>query len=132
MSKRCKYSLVFKSQYIFRGFKITGLCMDDKRLVVVLGHSNKSPLCPRCGRTVSVIEGEHVRVVRDLDVAGLRCFLQYPEYKVHCRCGHRGFEKIGFVREYSRCTRRFEEWVSMFCPHMSSDLRNGLACSVRI
>jgi transposase len=58
-------------------------------------------------------------MTRDLDVSELHCYLQYSVYKVGCRCGRRGFEKIDFCREYSCCTIRFEEWVARFCPHMS-------------
>ncbi len=119
MSKRCKYSMVFRKMYNFRGFKINGMFTIGEELIVVLDHSRKRPVCPRCGRSVKQVEEEHVRVIRDLDVSGLRCYLQYPVCKVNCRCGHRGFEKIDFCREYSRCTIRFEEWVAGFCPHMS-------------
>jgi transposase len=111
--------MVFRKMYNFRGFKIDGMFMGGEELIVVLDHSRKRPVCPRCGRHVKQIEEEHVRSVRDLDVSGLRCHLQFPVYKVHCRCGHRGFEKIDFCREYSRCTTRFEEWVAGLCPHMS-------------
>jgi transposase len=61
----------------------------------------------------------YVRSVRDLDVGGLHCYLQFPVYKICCKCGHRGFEKLDFVREYARCTRRFEEYVARLCNYMS-------------
>lgn len=118
MGKRCKYSLVFKNQYNFRGFKITGISHDDEQLLIELRRSKKPPVCPRCGRRVKRVEEEHVRVVRDLDFGSLRCYVQFSQYKIYCRCGHRGHEKIDFVREYSRCTRRLEKHVALLCQFM--------------
>ncbi|CAJ36557.1 ISL3-like element ISArch13 family transposase [Methanocella arvoryzae] len=119
MGKRCKYSLVFKSQFNFKGFKIAGISHDDERLLVELERSGRPSLCPRCGRRVKRVEDEYVRVVRDLDLGCLRCYVQFPQYKIFCRCGHRGHEKLEFVREYSRCTKRLEKHVSVLCKHMS-------------
>ena len=60
-----------------------------------------------------------MRVVRDLDYGCLHGYVQFSQYKIFCRCGHRGHEKIDFVREYSRCTKRQEKHVAMLCMHMS-------------
>jgi len=76
-------------------------------------------VCPRCGRRAKRVEEEHVRVVRDLDFGCLRCYVQFSQYKIYCRCGHRGHEKIDFVREYSRCMKRMEKQVAVLCKHMS-------------
>src|SRR4030042_2501783 len=119
MGKRCKYSLVFKSQYNFKGFKIAGISHDDLSLVVELKRSKRPPICPRCGRRAKRVEEEHVRVVRDLDFGGLRGYVQFSQYKSYCRCGHRGHEKQDLVREFSRCTIREEEHVAVLCQHMS-------------
>lgn len=118
MGKRCKYSLVFKSQYNLSGFKIAGISHDDRQLLVELKRSRQPPVCPRCGRRAKRVEAEHVRVVRDLDFGNLRCYVQFSQYKIYCRCGFRGHEKIDFVREYSRCTKRLEEHVAVLCQYM--------------
>jgi transposase len=119
MGKRCKYSLVFDRLYNFVGFKIVGIELVEDHFLVVLGRSGKLPVCSRCGGRVKRVEEEIVRVVRDLDFCGLHCFVQFSQYKIFCRCcGHRGHEKLDFVREYSHCTRRLEKHVAMLCVHM--------------
>lgn len=119
MGKRCEYAKVFKSQYNFPGLKISGIFLNGEELVVLFERSKRRPVCPRCGRMVKRVEDVYVRCVRDLDVGGLHCYLQYPEYKIFCKCGHRGFERLDFVREYGRCTRRYEGYVARLCDYMS-------------
>ncbi len=118
MGKRCKYSLVFKSLYNFKGFKIAGIGHDDECLLVELRRSGRPSVCPCCGRRVKRVEEEHVRVVRDLDFGCLRCYVQFSQYKIYCLCGHRGHEKLDLVREYSRCMKRLEDHVAMLCRYM--------------
>lgn len=119
MSKQGKYRRVFNTLYCFRGFKISGVEQCEGLVLVVLKRSGRRPVCPRCGRTCKKVEGEYVRSVRDHDLAGLSCYVQFSEYKLSCRCGYRGYEKLDWVREHSHCTRRFEDRVAMLCDHMS-------------
>ncbi len=119
MSKQGKYQRVFNTLYCFRGFKISGVEQCEGLVLVILKRSKKRPICPRCGRCCKKIEDEYVRSVRDLDLGGLSCYVQFPEYKLFCRCGYRGYEKLDWVREHSHCTRRFEDRVAMLCDHMS-------------
>ncbi|HMK46405.1 MAG TPA: ISL3 family transposase [Methanocella sp.] len=117
MSRRCEYGKVFKNLYCFQGFKIDGINLDGL-LVISLGRTGLRPRCPVCGKSCRA-ESVYLRRVRDFDIAGKSCYLEFPEYKVKCRCGHRGMEKLGFVRPYSHCTRRYEEFVALLCDHMS-------------
>lgn len=119
MSKQGKYRRVFNTLYCFRGFKISGVEQCEGLVLVLLKRSKKRPVCPRCGRSCKKVEGEYVRSVRDLDMGGLSCYVQFSEFKLFCRCGYRGYERLDWVREYSHCTRRFEERVAMLCDHMS-------------
>lgn len=103
--------------YRFRGFKIDGIRLDDV-LILILGRTKKKSLCPVCGKRCRG-ESVYVRRVRDHGFAGMPCYLEFPEYKVCCRCGHRGMERLDFVRPYSHCTARYENTVALFCDHMS-------------
>lgn len=105
--------------YCFRGFKIGGVEQCEGLVLVVLKRSKRMPVCPRCHRSCKRVEDEYVRSVRDLDLGGLSCFVQFGEFKLNCRCGYRGYEKLDWVRENSHCTRRFEDRVAMLCDHMS-------------
>lgn len=119
MSKQGKYRRVFGNLYNFPGFKISGIEQCEGLVVVLLSRSKRRPVCPECGRSCKRVEGGYVRSVRDLDIGGSRCFIQFSEFKVNCRCGYRGFERLDWVREYSHCTRRFEKSVARLCDYMS-------------
>jgi transposase len=119
MRKQGKYRWVFNTLYCFRGFKIGGVEQCDGLVLVVLKRSKRRPVCPRRGRSCNRIEAEYVRSARDLDLGGLSCFVQFSEFKLNCRCGYRGYERLDWVREHSHCTRRFEDRVAMLCDHMS-------------
>ena len=127
MSNRGKYRKVFSNLYNFRGFKIDGVEQSEGVVVVLLGRSKRRPVCPRCGRLCKHVEDVYVRSVRDFDIAGNRCYVQFSECKVRCRCGYRGFERLDWIREYSHCTRRFEGQVAMLCDHMSVKEVSGIA-----
>ncbi len=103
--------------YRFKGFKITGISLDDL-IVVSLGRTRNRPRCPVCGKRCRP-ESVYTRTVRDFDLAGRPCYLEFPEFKVNCRCDHRGMEQLDFIRPYSHCTRRYEDWVAVLCDHMS-------------
>ena len=60
-----------------------------------------------------------MRSVSDLDMGGCQCHVQFSSFKLNCRCGHRGYERLDWVREYSHCTRRFEARVARLCDYMS-------------
>ena len=96
MNRRCEYAKVFKNLYCFKGFKIDGIRLDGP-IVISLGRSKKKPRCPACGKSCG-IESVYSRRVRDFDVAGKPCYLEFSEFKLKCECGHRGMEQLDFVR----------------------------------
>lgn len=89
MSKRGKYHKVFSNLYNFPGFKISGVEQCEDLVVVLLSGSKRRPVCPRCGCKCKRVEGEYVRSVQGLDLGGSKCFVQFSEFKVNCRCGYR-------------------------------------------
>lgn len=59
-------------------------------------------------------------------MSGFECYLYYEQYKLHCKCGYRGYEEVGFVDDYSHCTMSFEEYVARLCDLMSLKEVSGL------
>lgn len=88
-------------------------------VVVMLGRTRHRVRCPCCGRVVKRFEGRYGRLVRHLDLSGFECYLYFEEYKLHCRCGHRGYEDVGFCGSHRHCTRAYEEYVARLCCFMS-------------
>lgn len=114
--------MVFSTVYNFPGFKIVGLSVMTMlvgMVVIQLGRSKHKVRCPCCNRVVKRFEGSYGRLVRHLDFSGFECYLYFEECKLHCKCGYRGYEDVGFVRDYSNCTRAYEAYVGRLCDHMS-------------
>ena len=54
-----------------------------------------------------------------MNVGPMKCHVSFVENKIHCKCGFRGHEHLEFVRQYSRCTVRFEQYAFELCQRMS-------------
>lgn len=96
-----------------------GLEFSDGILTVSLQLTRKTGVCPVCGKRCRYVEEFYSRCVRDWDICGGKCFIQFPERKIRCSCGFRGFEKLEFIDSYSRCTLRFEEYIFRLCELMT-------------
>ncbi len=88
-------------------------------VVIMLGRTRHRVRCPCCNRVVKRYEGRYGRLVRHMDLSGFECYLYFEEYKLHCRCGYRGMEDVGFVGSHRHCTRAYEEYVARLCCFMS-------------
>jgi len=100
--------------YIFEDFEFL-----NGSVVVKLKRRQQGMRCPACKGVVDWFEGEYSRVVRDLDLVHLKCFLCFTQRKIRCGCGYRGVEELVFVDKYSRHTLRFEDQVGVLCRSMS-------------
>lgn len=118
MIRRYKYASVFKELYSFRGYKFNGFFNEKDIFFVFLKKKNKTCKCPSCGRRSGNIEDSYKRTLRDIDLSNKRCYITFFEHKIQCSCGYRGIEELEFVRPYSRCTLRFEEYVAFLCEKM--------------
>jgi len=116
---RLALSLSLRDLLHFKGYKLSFAELVDDTLYVTLSTERKTGLCPVCGKRAKNIEGSYNRWVRDLDAWNYRCCLLFPEKKIRCRCGYRGVEKLDFTDPYSRCTKRFEEYVFRLCKIMT-------------
>jgi len=102
----------------YKGYKF---CVLDNSNSIVLGLKSrrKTGNCPVCSKRCSSIEEEYERTIRDLDIAGKKCFLRFWQKKIKCRCGYRGVEKLEFVEKLRRVTKRMEAYVVSLCEKMS-------------
>lgn len=110
-TKRYNYSKLFRDIYNFSGFRYNEIVINDKNVQIYLKRTRKTATCRKCGRRNPVRNDSYERTVRDLDVGTKECFITFYEEKINCSCGYRGYETVGFARSYSRCTKRYEEFI---------------------
>lgn len=117
--KRYRYSKIFRAIYTFLGFVYNEIIHKKDVIFIFLKRTHKRGKCPSCGRRNKLSKEFYKRTVRDLDISTKNCYITFFENKLRCKCGFRGFEKLDFVRPYSRCTIRFEEYVYLLCQKMA-------------
>lgn len=114
-----KLSVVFRKLFDFTVYKLDDVTLENDEITISIKRTRKTSDCPECDRRCPNIEEEYERRVRDLDISGKKCFIEFIERKIKCNCGYRGIEKLDFVDKYARQTKRFEEYVSKVCQLMS-------------
>ena len=109
---------VLRNLFPYKGFKFSVL---ESGLSVVIGLKSrrKTGTCPNCKKRSKCIESVYEREIRDLDLAGKKCFLQFVQKKIQCSCGYRGLEQIEFVSKLRRVTKRMETYVVSLYQRMS-------------
>lgn len=123
--QRVKFRL--KELFVFSGFKFFESFAEKDSVLVELKRTKKTGKCPKCGVRCNRITERYTKRVRDLDIANIRCYVEFPYFKINCRCGFRGYETLDFVDRYSRFTKRFEEKVAILCKVMTlSDVANEM------
>jgi len=115
------YNQRFQLKYLyeFEGFKFLESWLDDESIIIELQRTKKTCNCPVCKRRSSNIKDKRFRKVRDLDIVGTRAYIEFEECRIICSCGYVGVESISFVRKHSRCTKRLEQRVAVFCKIMN-------------
>lgn len=109
----------------FMRAKITGqsVCGDrpDSALIHVSPDLRFRPLCHACGRpAVTVHSKGHLRLIRDLDMAGAQVWLQVAYRKVWCEaCGRAKVEYLSFANASQRVTHRLARYVYELCRFMT-------------
>lgn len=105
---------VLKSLFPFQGYKLCVLnCEND--LVIGMENRRKTGNCAKCGSLCHNIEHEYERLIRDLDVSEMKCYLRFKQKKIKCKCGYRGLETLNFVAKYDRVTARLAAKVAKDC-----------------
>lgn len=114
----CPFRRIVEEVYFFKGYKLCGINVVQKQIKISLKRRRKTGLCPKCGTHCRKVELVYEREARDLDMAGTPVFICFNVFKVNCRCGYRGVEKLDFVDKYAQYTIRFEEYVAQLCEKM--------------
>lgn len=109
---------VLKNLFPYKGYKLCVL-ENAEQMAIGLASRRTTGICPICGRRCGDIELEYERTIRDLDLAGKRCFLQFWQKKIKCGCGYRGIENLEFVEKLRRVTKRMETFIVSLCESMS-------------
>lgn len=101
-------------------------------VVLFLKLKRAGHVCPQCRQSYLFYHDRTDRFVRDLSVGRFKTLLVVPQHRINCdRCG-RQRERLGFVREDARCTRRFEEWLFTLTRYMTvKAVARLLACDRR-
>ena len=118
-TKRYKYSKLFKDIYTFRGFKYSTIENQRNLVHIYLKRTRKTAVCRKCGKRNPLRNESYTRTICDLDLGPKKCYITFSEVKLHCHCGHRGYETIDFTRPYSHCTKRYEEFVYRLTERMT-------------
>ena len=106
-----------KENYEPEGFVAARFSNLDNEIIVSLERKKRQALCPECKKTAS-IETLRKKMIRDLDLIK-KCYLEFEQAKIRCKCGYRGVEKLDFLGKHSMYTQRFEEFVSRLTEIMS-------------
>jgi len=117
--RRYKYSKIFRGLYTFLGYIYSAINPTNEIIMINLERTRRTATCPKCGRKSPLTTEFYPRIVRDLDISTKRCYISFFENKLYCLCGFRGNEKLEFVRPYSHCTIRFEEYIYRLCEKMT-------------
>jgi transposase len=118
-AKRYRYAILFRTIFVFRGFVYNEFIQKEDVIHVFLKRIRKTATCPNCGKRTNLTGEEYIRTVKDLNISTFECFVTFHQNKVYCKCGFRGHEKLSFVRPYSRCTIRYEQYVFSLCQMMT-------------
>jgi transposase len=103
----------------YKGYKIFAEKVENERILLGLKSRRLCGICPSCGKRCRNVETEYERTVRDLDLAGKPCYIEFKQKKIRCKCGYRGLEKLDFVAKSRRVTKRMEAYVVSLCEKMS-------------
>ena len=96
--------------------------LETQTVTLQLAHEFDYAVCPECGHISNSLHQNHPVSVRDLDVLGQTCYLQFEKRRFDCDyCGLPFTEQLSFAEglqryvtacePYSRYTTRFEQHV---------------------
>lgn len=110
----------FKDLFVFPAFRFLQSWFKDGSITVELKRTWKTTgQCPKCGKKRRKCIGRFRRRIRDMDIGGVPCFIEFDCFRISCSCGYREMEQLPFCNKYSRCTRRLEKHVVMLCQVMT-------------
>lgn len=98
----------------FRDFEVTGYEIDPIWDRVIVFCEVRSPVarCPDCQNLSEAVHQHHPRVVRDMAMWGMQCYLEFTIRRFECNhCDDVFTERLDSIRFNSLYTRRYEAYV---------------------
>lgn len=95
-------------------FEVSGYEMDPILERVILFCSVRSPVarCPDCHHLSEAVHQRHLRLVRDLSLWEMACYLEFEIRRFECEaCGGVFTERLESIGYNSRYTRRYEAYI---------------------
>lgn len=109
-----------KKLFVLPAFVFFESWIKDGSIIVELKRTWKTTgQCPKCGKKRRKCIEKFRRKVKDMDIEGVPCFVEFEYFRISCSCGYRGIEQIPICGKYSRCTYRLEKHVVMLCQVMT-------------
>ena len=85
---------------------------DGSLLINLSEDPNKTASCGQCGLPCVLVHDRRWRRIRERDCFDRRVWLNVPVRRVDCHhCGARVTERIAWLAEHARITRRLWAWV---------------------
>lgn len=103
----------------YKGYKVFAKLIENEYILIGLKSRRLCGICPICGKRCRNVETEYERTVRDLDLTGKPCYIEFKQKKLRCKCGYRGLEELDFVAKSRRVTKRMETYIVSLCDKMS-------------
>jgi len=104
-----------------KDFDVVGVEHDEEgnSLILLCAHRWPVAICAECGNVSQEIHDyPDRRPVRDLAVAGPRCWLEFDSRRFMCRyCGRPFAERLESIEFNRTYTRRYETWIVGLCRH---------------
>ncbi len=109
-----------KKLFAFPAFLFLESWVRDGSIIVELKRTWKTTgQCPECGKKRRKHIEKFRRKVKDMDIGGVPCFIEFEYFRISCSCGYKGIEKLSICNKYSRCTYRLEQHVVILCQAMT-------------
>jgi transposase len=88
-------------------------------MIVDFKRKTKTGICPNCNKKRRKAIDKRVRIIRELHLVGQKCYIRICSYRIKCKCGYLGMEKLTFAQIEKRYSDKFAEYVYSLCEDMS-------------
>lgn len=83
----------------------------DNSLHIYCHLMRKPHKCPCCNSLTDTVHDYREQVIKDISIAGRKCFIHLKKRRYRCSCGKRFAEKNSFLPRYHRMTNRLSAYI---------------------
>ena len=98
-----------------RKLRSTSYKYEEDILTINLERTNKSAICPQCGKNSTSIHSKQTRTIKDLPIQEYKVILNIESKIFFCKnnkCEANTFaEKLNFIESHSRMTTRLKDRI---------------------